>query len=261
MTVPAVLFVHGANTSGAGWIALAAHVSGFRRGLAQPLTPATLPAFADTLLIDVLDALELPSSHLVATSFGGYIALRTAATHPERVDRMVQFSWPVGAPTTWVPTSMRILAIPGVHRLMAALPATERSVRSTFRRIGHGPSLQDGRITREDIECYLALLRETDTLRNELAFARAFVSPLHGLRDIVLTDELLAAIDAPSHRMRIAVPARAGPAVGRDMGLDRPLRQVTPGRRPPDRMVGRPAEAVGEAGPADLELLHGTQMR
>ena len=207
---PAVLFVHGANTSGASWIALAAHVSGFHRilldrpgtglseGLAQPLTPATLPAFADTLLIDVLDALELPSAHLVATSFGGYIALRTAATHPERVDRMVQFSWPVGAPTTWVPTSMRILAIPGVHRLIAALPATERSVRSTFRRIGHGPSLEDGRITREDIECYLALLRETDTLRNELAFARAFVSPLHGLRDIVLTDELLAAIDAPT---------------------------------------------------------------
>lgn len=205
---PAVLFVHGANTSGASWIALAAHVPGFRRilldrpgtglsqALAEPLTPATLPAFADTLLIDVLDALELRSAHLVATSFGGYIALRTAATHPERVERMVQFSWPVGAPTTWVPLSMRILAIPGIHRLMAALPATERSVHSTFRRIGHGPSLDDGRITPEDIACYLALLRETDTLRNELALARAFVSPLRGLRDIVLSDELLGAIEA-----------------------------------------------------------------
>ena len=34
---------------------------------------------------------------------------------------------------------------------------------------------------------------------------------------------------AGSHRVRLAMPARAGPAVDRDVGLDRPLRQPSPG--------------------------------
>lgn len=40
-------------------------------------------------LAGFLDALELPSASIVGNSFGGAIALRTAARHPERVDRLV----------------------------------------------------------------------------------------------------------------------------------------------------------------------------
>lgn len=40
-------------------------------------------------LVGFLDALELPSASLVGNSFGGAIALRMAARHPERVDRLV----------------------------------------------------------------------------------------------------------------------------------------------------------------------------
>ncbi len=208
---PAVLFVHGANTSGASWAALAARLDGFRRlvldrpgtGLSEPLTTPldrdTLPEFAEALLVDVLDALDVRHAHLVATSLGGYIGLRTAAAHPERVDRMVQFSWPVGAPTDWLPPFMRIMSVPGVGRLLASLPASERTVRAIFRRIGHGPSLDDGRITRHDIGCYLALLRHTDTMRNELGPARAFVGPLRGLNRLLLSDEVLARVTAPTY--------------------------------------------------------------
>ena len=49
------------------------------------------------------------------------------------------------------------------------MPANERSVRMLFRRLGHGPKLKDGRITQEDLDCYLAMLRYTDTMRNEIA--------------------------------------------------------------------------------------------
>jgi 2-hydroxy-6-oxonona-2,4-dienedioate hydrolase len=208
---PAAVFLHGANTSGPSWAALAAHLGGLRciildrpgTGLSRPLAAVldaeSLPRFADTLVVDVLDALGLESAHLVATSFGGYIALRTAAAHPDRVDRMVQFSWPVGAPITWLPLFMRILSIPGVGRLVATLPPSERSVRTTFRRIGHGPSLEAGRITQEDLNCYLALLRHTDTMRNELAPARVFVSPVRGLNRVLLTDDVLAKIRTPTY--------------------------------------------------------------
>jgi 2-hydroxy-6-oxonona-2,4-dienedioate hydrolase len=207
---PAVLFVHGGNTSGSSWAALAARLEAFRciildrpgTGLSRPLATAldveSLPRFAETLVIDVLDALGLESAHLVATSFGGYIALRSAAAHPHRIGRMVQFSWPFGAPNTRLPAFMRIMGVPGLSRLLAALPPNERAVRMLFRRIGHGPSLEAGRITREDIDCYLALLRYTDTMRNELAPARAFISPLRGLNRLLLPDSILAKIRTPT---------------------------------------------------------------
>ncbi len=40
-------------------------------------------------VVDLLDALDLPKASVVGNSFGGAIALRLAATHPERVDRLV----------------------------------------------------------------------------------------------------------------------------------------------------------------------------
>jgi pimeloyl-ACP methyl ester carboxylesterase len=40
-------------------------------------------------LVALLDALEVPSAHVVGNSFGGAIALRLAARYPDRVDRLV----------------------------------------------------------------------------------------------------------------------------------------------------------------------------
>ena len=48
-------------------------------------------------LIGFLDALGLPKVHLVGNSFGGGLALRTAATHPDRVANLVLMG-SVGAP-------------------------------------------------------------------------------------------------------------------------------------------------------------------
>ena len=103
---PPVLFVHGANNAGTSWGPLAARMSGFRCllldrpgcGLSERLptrfddVTAFVP-FAQTLIVDVLDALELERAHLVSTSLGGYHALRIAATHPDRVRRVVEFSF------------------------------------------------------------------------------------------------------------------------------------------------------------------------
>jgi 2-hydroxy-6-oxonona-2,4-dienedioate hydrolase len=208
---PPVVVVHGANTSGASWAALASRLGGFHAilldrpgtGLSDPLArtldSTSLPAFGDTLVVDVLDALNLPSAHIVATSFGGYVAGRTAAAHPERVDRMVQFSWPVGAPNPRLPGFLRMASIPGLARLMAAIPATDRTVRMLFRQMGHGPSLEAGRITRADLDAYLALLRHTDTMRNELAPSRAFISPIRGLNRLLLPNGILAQVRTPTH--------------------------------------------------------------
>ncbi len=207
---PPVLFIHGANTSGASWAALASRLPGLRclvidrpgTGLSPPLPrqidATSLPAIADTIVTDILDALDLPAASVVASSLGGYIGLRAAAAAPERITRMVQFSWPVGAPTPRIPTMLRLLALPGVGRLVASWPASERSVRTLFKRLGQADALADGRITAADIDAYLSLLRDTDTMRNELAPVRTLVSARRGLSRFDLSDELLGGIRCPT---------------------------------------------------------------
>jgi 2-hydroxy-6-oxonona-2,4-dienedioate hydrolase len=226
---PPVLFIHGANTSGISWATVASGLDDFRclvldrpgTGLSDPhpagLDDRGLEAFGDSLVVDLLDALDLPSAHVVATSFGGYVALRGAAAHPDRVGRLVLYGWPFGAPVGRVPTYMRAMTFPGIGPLLAALPPSERSVRMSFRQIGHGPSLEDGRISQVDIDTYLALLRDTDTMRNELAMGRAFVSPIHGLDRHVLPDALLARIRVPTHMIWGARDPFGGPDIARDL--------------------------------------------
>ena len=207
---PPVLFIHGASTSGASWGRLVARFPGYRcivldrpgTGLSKPIPrridTTTLAEIGDTIVVDVLDALELPSTSLVAASFGGYIALRAAAATPDRIDRMVHLSWPLGAPTGRLPLSLRLMGLPGISRLVTSMPANQRSMRVLFRGLGHGPKLDDGRITAEDLDCFLALLRHTDTMRNEFAPARTLISPLRGLEGLYLTDDTLSAVACPT---------------------------------------------------------------
>jgi pimeloyl-ACP methyl ester carboxylesterase len=130
---------------------------------------------------------------------------------------MVQFSWPVGAPIDWLPWFMRVMAIPGIGRLIAAMPVSERTVRMTFRRIGHGVSLDAGGITREDLDAYLAMLRYTDTMRNELGSSRVFVSPVRGLRRMLLPADLLAKVRTPTHFIWGEHDPFGSPKTGRDL--------------------------------------------
>lgn len=204
---PVVVLVHGATNSGTSWATLVARLAGFRCvmldrpgcGLSDPVaTPladvASLGTFGDSLIVDVLDAMELEQADVIGTSFGGYLALRAAAAHPDRIGRIVEFGWPFGA--TRVPLSIRLGSVPMVGRAFAAMPLNERTVRAMLRRIGLRQALAAGRVSQLAVEWYLALLRDTDTLRNDLrAFPRF---PLVGMDDRdLLPAELLARIQTP----------------------------------------------------------------
>ena len=210
---PPVLFVHGASNSGSSWASLVARLSGFRCvlldrpgcGLSDPLVEGLndiegIEAYADTMIPDVLDALGLASAHVAATSYGGYFALRAAAAHPDRIDRMVEFGWTIGAPMANVPLVMRLGSVPLLGRMMARVPPNERAVRMLLRQIGLRQALESGRFTQEAIDWYLALLRDTHTMRNDIRASPRVILPIRGMNErVLLSASLLANIRTPTH--------------------------------------------------------------
>ena len=159
-----------------------------------------MPAFADSLVVDVLDAMGIDRTLLAATSWGGYVGLRTTAAHPERVERLILYGWSLGVPSAPIPAFMRMSALPGLSRLTGLMPLNAKAVRAMFRRIGLRQALEAGAISDELIECYLSLLRDTDTMLHEVIAGPKVMSVLHGLDDrLLLSDELLAGIETPTY--------------------------------------------------------------
>jgi 2-hydroxy-6-oxonona-2,4-dienedioate hydrolase len=208
---PAVLFVHGGSTSGTSWADLVAALPTLRclvvdrpgTGLSGPLPEPVrgideLRHLADRFVPDVLDALGLDRADVVATSFGGYFALRAALARPDRLGRLVILGWTAGAPVRRLPVMLRLGVTPVLGDVLARIPPSRRAVEAIFRAIGSGEAIADGRMSGEAIDAYVALLRWTPTLRNDRSLGRLFFSAGHGLDErILLTDE---------ERRRVATP-------------------------------------------------------
>lgn len=208
---PPVVFVHGGSNAGASWATLVAGLDGFRSvvidrpgcGLSPPLGTrfddvGRLAAFGDDLVADVLDALGLDTAHLVATSFGGYFALRTAAAHPRRLGQTVELGYPIGAPMAPPPAVMRLSAVPGLGLLMASMPTPKAAVRPMLRQIGLGHALDTGTFGDTEVDWFHALLRHTSTMANELRAGPKILTPLRGMNpDILLSDQVLSQISTP----------------------------------------------------------------
>lgn len=225
-----VVFLHGASTSGSSWADLVAALPDIRchvvdrpgTGLSDPLPRPVggapeLAALADHLLPDLLDGLGLASASVVATSFGGYFALRGALAAPDRVRRLVLFGWTTGAPLGRMPLAMRLGATPGIGALLARLPVNDRAVRSMLRGIGLRQAIDAGRVSSEAIAAYAALINHTRTMANELAASRAFLSPIHGLDPaLVLSRAERGAIATPILFLWGDGDSFGGPAIARD---------------------------------------------
>ncbi len=159
---------------------------------------AALEAYADALLVELLDALAIERADIVATSFGGYFALRALASHPDRFGRLVEMGFPFGAPMLRMPLLMRISSIPAMSKLAIRMPINERTVRTMLRQAGLRGALESGRFDQAALDWYLSLLRDTDTMRNEVGVAPLVILPIRGVNTrVLLTPELLATITAP----------------------------------------------------------------
>lgn len=204
---PPVLFIHGGPNSGSTWAPILPHFSGFRSlivdrpgtGLSDPYVLTGDPYdFARTFVTDLLDDLNVERAHVVASSFGGFLALVSAASHPGRFDRMVQMACPAFAPGMKTPLFMRLMSLRPIRWLMNTLPPNERVGKSILRQIGHGASLDADRIPQVFFDWYLALQRYTDTMRNEAEMIGRAASLRGFPTEMDIPEETLRAVETPT---------------------------------------------------------------
>jgi pimeloyl-ACP methyl ester carboxylesterase len=209
-----VVFVHGASNGGTSWASLAARLEEFRCvlvdrpgcGLSPPLgrplaDMAALGAFADGLVVDVLDAIDVGRAHVVGTSFGGYFVLRAAAAHPDRIDRLVTLSWSFGVPVTSTPLVMRLAMLPRFRRTATRIPVSEPMARSMLKQIGLRRAVESGTFGPIEMAWFRSLLRDTDTMRNEIDAAPRMITMRGFNDDTLLAPSLLAQVASPTYML------------------------------------------------------------
>ena len=154
-----------------------------------------------TVVVDVLggvlDALELDRANVIAASIGNVWALRLAERQASRVDRIVLLGGAPLVPDVRMPPFIRLLTTP-IGALVVRLPEKRRMTRMQLRQLGHGPSLDAGRIATEFIDWRGAMSRETGSMRNERAMIRTIAGPRGFHAGLVFEDDELAKIEQPT---------------------------------------------------------------
>jgi pimeloyl-ACP methyl ester carboxylesterase len=112
---PRLLLIHGYASNAQAWRAVVDRLDGrfqvavpdmigFGWSTRYPTMPLTGDAYAARLTA-LLDALAWPSAHVVGQSWGGGLALRLAADHPDRVGRLVLVATVDPSRTLWLGTA------------------------------------------------------------------------------------------------------------------------------------------------------------
>jgi 2-hydroxy-6-oxonona-2,4-dienedioate hydrolase len=171
-----VLFVSGTGGTGPYWAPLVAELPGFRCLLLDrpgygfssvvDYSRHEYKTLTADLLTGVLDALGIDRISVVGHSIGNAWALGLVTQQSSRVERVVLLG---GSPLTdevRPPTFIRLLASP-LGAIIVRLPESPRLVQKQLRGLGHGTSLDSGRIPDEFIAWHNAFANETNSLRNE----------------------------------------------------------------------------------------------
>lgn len=207
---PPVLFIHGGPNSGSTWAPIVGAFDGYTcllvdrpgTGLSEPLKAvpdtSTFIRIADHFVSDVLSGMDIDQADVVASSLGGYIALRSAATTPDRYGRMVQMACPALVQGMLTPSFMKLIRMSWFRKVTGVFPPNQRISDNILRQIGHGKSLDAGRIPQSFKDWYLDLQRYTDTMENDGNLIGAFNSSSGWDEKLMLTDQLLASIKTPT---------------------------------------------------------------
>jgi pimeloyl-ACP methyl ester carboxylesterase len=143
---PRLLMLHGYASNAQSWRAVIGRLAGRFRILAPdlvgwgwssryPVRPLTGDEYAERL-VALLDALGWPTAHIAGQSWGGGLAQRLAAAHPERVDRLALVATVDPGRTLWLGTAGLRL---GIRFPFLARVAVRRAQRAAARAAGARP--------------------------------------------------------------------------------------------------------------------------
>ncbi len=181
-----VLYIGGTGGTGPYWAPLVRELPNVRSlmldrpgwGLSTPVDYSRQPygPFVADLMRDTLDALGVERAHVVGASIGGLWALRFAQRHPSRAGHIVLLgAGPiVEAKSLPVPSFLRLLSTP-VGALIVRLPQKADRVRSILSGLGHGLSLDAGRIPEVFVDWRVSFENEIGAMRHERGMVRALV--------------------------------------------------------------------------------------
>ena len=203
---PPVVLVHGTGGAGAYFAPLLAQLGGFRLvvldrpgwGLSSPIDYSR-HSYAETVsgvLGDTLDALEIERAHVIGASIGDLWALRFATAERTRVERIVLLGGGPISPEISVPPFIKLLRSP-LGAVITHLPERPAMFRTQLARMGHGASIDAGRIPDVFIEWHAALTRHTSWARHERDMVRAIVGRSGFVPGLVPTADEIGSIDAP----------------------------------------------------------------
>jgi pimeloyl-ACP methyl ester carboxylesterase len=205
---PPVLFLHGGPSAGSAWAPLVARLPGLRCilldrpgcGLSSSIDYRDAPV--DRTMARVLDAalqeLGLKQVDIVASSLGGACAFWLAQRRPSLVRRIVQHGCPAFVSHMSPNVPIRLLATPGVGALFARLPVNRRAIGEMMKSMGHADSVAAHRVPEAYLAWLQALLRESDTMRNDRRFLRRGLTWRGTRPERVITDEEVHALEQPT---------------------------------------------------------------
>ena len=200
-----VIFIGGTGGTGPYWAPLVRELSEFRCllmdrpgwGLSSAVDYSRyeFKAMVTEVVLGVLDSLGLDKVSVVGASIGNLWALRMAQLAPDRVDRIVLLG---GSPNREIPVPkfVRLLASP-IGKLMVRLPMRPKMLLSQLRAIGHGPSVDAGKMD-HFLPWRVALSNETRSLVSERDMIRALLGNDGFRPGLTLDDAELHAIKAPT---------------------------------------------------------------
>lgn len=202
---PPVLLVPGAQSPAAVFVDLVRHLPDFRclmidrpgLGLSEPVpdAPTTLAGHervGDLLLVDIVDALGLDTSHVISTSMGGYWTFRSMAASPERFDRAVALAYQIGASVEYLPRWMKIAMKSDPPRWMVPRRPRFNSwmIKKSLGPWGMKDAIEAGKFSDELAEYFVAAYRYTDTFPTDAVY---------GPKPTEHAPQLLAKVEVPVH--------------------------------------------------------------
>ena len=115
-----------------------------------------------------------------------------------------------------VPTSMRLAALPAMRSLSTKIPMTPRLVKSLLSQVGLKRTIDTGAFTAEELGWTVSLLRETDTLVNDMRASPRIITPVKGLNPAIpLTDDTVARVASSTLFLWGDEDPNGGPSVAR----------------------------------------------